>query len=225
MVGGLVSLCAAIAPAVAAPVTFQFAGVITSVQPVVGAATGIGIGQLFAGAYTFESSTVDIESNTRQRVYAGALTSIGLTIGGQTVVPHQYPISIGEWGNIVVSNDIDLGLFPNLYDRYKMEQSISSGNVINGWRSTFMAFDLLYLSSSTFDGDSLPVMPPSLGSSGDNRFFYSFSNGIGTYYGEGRITSLTAVPVPAAVLLFGSGFTALIGLGAGSWRRRQLLVA
>jgi hypothetical protein len=35
---------------------------------------------------------------------------------------------------------------------------------------------------------------------------------------SGVVTSLTAVPLPAAVLLFGAGLIALVGLGAGGLR-------
>ena len=37
---------------------------------------------------------------------------------------------------------------------------------------------------------------------------------------QGALTSLPAVPLPAAVILFGGGLIALVGLGAGSWSRK-----
>jgi heme A synthase len=38
---------------------------------------------------------------------------------------------------------------------------------------------------------------------------------------SGVLTALTAVPLPAAVILFGAGLVALVGLGAGSWRQKK----
>lgn len=80
-------------------------------------------------------------------------------------------------------------------------------------------------SSITFDNDSLPTHPPSLGSIGTRQAFFNFFTGTTTISAYGQLTSLTAVPVPAAVLLFGTGLTALISLGAGSWRRNQIRIA
>ena len=38
---------------------------------------------------------------------------------------------------------------------------------------------------------------------------------------DGHLTSLAPVPLPPAVILFGAGLLALVGLGAGSWRQRK----
>jgi len=39
---------------------------------------------------------------------------------------------------------------------------------------------------------------------------------------SGSLTSLTAVPLPAAIVLFGAGLVALAGLGAGRARQRKI---
>ena len=66
--------------------------------------------------------------------------------------------------------------------------------------------------------------PPSLASLGIPgtgsarwRLFLEDGGGIPTAF-VGSITSLTAVPLPAAVVLFGAGLISLVGLGAGGLR-------
>jgi len=41
----------------------------------------------------------------------------------------------------------------------------------------------------------------------------------------GNVLHVTAVPLPAAVILFGAGLIALVGLGAGSWRQKKHSIA
>lgn len=61
--------------------------------------------------------------------------------------------------------------------------------------------------------------PPSFSSLSEARWrlFFEDAHGI-PFASVGSITSLTAVPLPPAVLLFGAGLIALIGLGVGGLR-------
>jgi hypothetical protein len=61
--------------------------------------------------------------------------------------------------------------------------------------------------------------PPSLGdlSSTQWRLVFENSNGRAVRL-QGVLNSLTVVPLPAAVLLFGAGLISLVGLGAGGLR-------
>lgn len=75
--------------------------------------------------------------------------------------------------------------------------------------------------ANTFTGDALPATAPSISAfSNFNRWRLVFGPGEGRPV-LGTLTSLTAVPLPAAVVLFGAGLVALAGLGAGSWRQRR----
>ena len=75
--------------------------------------------------------------------------------------------------------------------------------------------------ASLFGSDALPTTVPSIGSFNDfNRWRLVFGPGNGIVV-RGDLTALTAVPLPAAVILFGAGLVALVGLGAGSWRRKS----
>jgi hypothetical protein len=62
--------------------------------------------------------------------------------------------------------------------------------------------------------------PPSLASLTGTRWRLIFENANGNLVRiQGALNSLTAVPLPAAVLLFGAGVISLVGLGAGGMRR------
>ena len=73
--------------------------------------------------------------------------------------------------------------------------------------------------SNIFATDALPSTVPSIGSFITNAFRLQFGTGNGLDRAViGQMTSLTAVPLPAGVVLFGIGLVALIGLGAGGLR-------
>jgi hypothetical protein len=85
---------------------------------------------------------------------------------------------------------------------------------------TFL-FDLVKPSSNQFNGVLLPSTPPSVSSFATHTFRLVFGNGGDSRTVLMRLDTLTAVPLPAAVILFGAGLVALVGLGAGSWRQRK----
>jgi hypothetical protein len=61
--------------------------------------------------------------------------------------------------------------------------------------------------------------PPSLSSLTSTRWRLIFENSDGNVVNvRGALNSLTAVPLPAAVILFGAGLISLVGLGAGGLR-------
>lgn len=69
--------------------------------------------------------------------------------------------------------------------------------------------------NNLFTGDALPNPVPSLSSFSNNRFHLFFS---GFQPVDGTLTAMTAVPLPTAMILFGVGLVALIGLGTGGLR-------
>ena len=71
---------------------------------------------------------------------------------------------------------------------------------------------LTFSSGSLTDFDFMKTSPPEFNSS-----FMAFDD-FNSLYGEWTNASLTVVPVPAAVWLFGSG---LLGLGGAAFRRRK----
>ncbi|MDH4344368.1 MAG: hypothetical protein OEV71_14845, partial [Nitrospira sp.] len=72
--------------------------------------------------------------------------------------------------------------------------------------------------SNLLVSDALPMSAPSLSSLAFNEFRLAFGpDGVAGGV-SGVVTSLTAVPLPAAVLLFSAGLISLVGLGAGGLR-------
>ena len=90
---------------------------------------------------------------------------------------------------------------------------------MNGRNPLAFEFDLTG-NSSAFGSTALPTTPPSLSSFATKTFRVIFAGGVHSIV-QGTLTSLTAVPLPATVILFGAGLVALAGLGAGSWRQRR----
>ena len=71
----------------------------------------------------------------------------------------------------------------------------------------------------------LPTTPPSLGSFATKTFHLTFLNSsqvvIGDAVGTINSLSMTPVPLPPAVILFGAGLVALVGLGARNWQQKR----
>ena len=224
MVWGLLSLGISGTPATAAPVTFQFAGYLSEVDPTITTATGFTVGHTFTGSYTFESTAPELPSqipNPRIGVYDYSVTNVTARIGTQIVVMPQQP---GFSTIVVFDNAYQSSLSNDFVDQYGMSARVNAA-VVTPWHLESFGVFLNEGSSITFDNDSLPTHPPSLGSFGTRQAFFNFFTGTTTISAYGQLTSLTAVPVPAAILLFGTGLTALIGLRAGNWRREQIRVA
>ena len=120
------------------------------------------------------------------------------------------------------SNSIGVTNLPSA-DTYTLTAPFS-GISVNGKSPNFFEIQLKDTSHTAFSNDSLPTTPPSLASFGTKTFRLVFSGG-GQTTVSGVLTSLTAVPLPAAVLLFGGGLIALAGLGAGGWRNRKNALA
>jgi|LNFM01.2.fsa_nt_gb hypothetical protein len=224
MVWGLLSLGVSGTPATAAPVTFQFAGHLTEVDPTITTATGFTVGHTFTGSYIFESTAPELPSqipNPRIGAYEYSVTNVTARIGTQIVVMPQQP----GFSTIVVLDNAYQSSFGNDFvDQYGMSARVNAA-VATPWHVESLSVILNEGSSFTFDNDSLPTHPPSLGSFGTRQAFFNFFTGTTTISAYGQLTSLTAVPVPAAILLFGTGLTALIGLGTGSRRRKLTRVA
>lgn len=156
----------------------------------------------FSGSYTFESTAPDqlpsIPSYGRYALNDYSITLLGRTfsmtapggglievIGGSSYFVTTYPQSLGS---------------PVSIDGVLLKSSRFSG-------------------SGIFTSDALPLMPPSLSGPFGHRpgigmdFFVA-----GVVVGaEGELTSLTLapVPLPGALLLFGSGLLGLMGISVG----------
>lgn len=181
-------------------VTFSFTG---AVDP----SLGFSPGQTLAGSYTFESTT--ILSNPDNR-YNGAITSLTGSLS-------PYTATLGTGSNfIAVRNDLSTG------DHYLISAPLNPLPAVTGLSVRF-EMELIDPTATAFTSEALATTPPSLSAFATKSFRLVFEDAAAqaSVQVRGTVTSLTAVPLPAAVILFGAGLVALAGLGAGSRRQRK----
>jgi hypothetical protein len=140
--------------------------------------------------------------------YPGVVTNVTLAIGGYT------SSFIPGVNAITVSNNVALeGINGN---KWKLVTA-ATGLPLNGYNP--FRFNLqLDKEGGMFVNTDLQD-PPSLASLTGNRWRLIFENTGGNLVSvQGALNTLTAVPLPAAVLLFGVGLISLVALGAGGLR-------
>ena len=142
--------------------------------------------------------------------YPGVVTNLTLAIGG-------YTSSFAPGANAVtILKNIDLGDGFN-GDRWRLVTEATGLPTITGY-SPFR-FDLNLDREGSLFANTDMQNPPSLSSLTGNRWRLVFENANGNLVRvQGALNSLTAVPLPAAVILFGAGLISLVGLGAGGLR-------
>lgn len=191
----------------AAPIQFSFTGVVQTSdvlspqfatnQPMSGFFTV----SMPLGALTDSNPSPDIARHDN------FITNLSVTIGTGT----PYVATFGQPDNSIVIRNLPAfdrgGLFVN---------TLTSGPPIVGVIPT--RFDILLEDgTATAFSSQYPTTVPSLSSFlTTNLWRLVFLPGGGVV--QGTLTSLTAIPLPAAVLLFGAGLISLVGLGAGGLR-------
>jgi hypothetical protein len=158
-----------------------------------------------SGSFQFDKGT-----SGNGGVYNGAVTGFHVTIGGYTsfFAPGINGVKISQ------NSDLGGGLSG---DRWTLV-SAAIGPELGG--TLPFSFDLhLDRQGGGLFADTALQDPPSFGSLSEARWRLFFEGAHGTPFASvGSITSLTAVPLPPAVLLFGAGLIALVGLGVGGLR-------
>lgn len=200
-----VILCGLLAnPAMAALITYNFTGDVGHVHSQLSSSFSTSSSPTAMSGFV-TLNTADTNLNTKVGNYT--VTNFNVTIGG-------YTATMGTSGLVEIKDGT-----PGL------DRVIGTINAPNGPNVNFLAprlFDVqLRGPAGTFSGDALPTTAPSISAfTNFNRWRLVFGPGDGKVV-RGTLTSLTAVPLPAAVVLFGAGLVALAGLGAGSWRQRK----
>ena len=192
----------AVTPANAASITFNFSGVVTGVGAQLGTST-FHTGDAASGFFTFNSATAGV-GGAAIATYNGTISNLVVHIG-------SYNAILGAPG----SNFIRVENLPHL-DSYTMQAPVT-GATVDGNTPHYFTIELADSTHTAFNNDLLPTTPPNLASFATHTFRLVFNGGpMATVSGV-----ITAIPLPAAVILFGAGLVALVGLGAGSWRQRK----
>ena len=202
----LCSLLIVAGPSDAAPVPFSFAfdGSISGVAGVLFPDLGTGP---MSGNITVNSAT----DPTVPGMYLNSITGLDLNIGG------YHALYAPGANGILILNSPPMGGSDSI-----TAFSSVTGMAINGVMPTSFQVSLTDPSGNVFDNlnllDNLNLVttPPSLKSFAMNQWRLNFG-GDGNYV-VGSLAHLTAVPLPAAVILFGAGLISLVGLGAGGLR-------
>lgn len=212
---GLLSGVLMIAPATAAPVAFSFTGVVTNVQPSLN--PPFTTATLLTGSYTFEDSTGDSRPGYSNRgLYYGAITALDAHLG-------LYTATLGISGtNFINIQNLSV-------DQYELQAPLFGSSVVppglpvNKFSPLRFRIELRDPNSGLVSEDLLHTTPPSISSlaTTDRVWRIEFEDRNGGARVQGNLTTLTAVPLPAAVILIGTGLVALVGLGAGNWRQKK----
>ena len=222
----------AVTPAKANLVTFAFEGTVETIGSALlldplstfGTNSTPIIPMFLSGSYSFESTTPNGISGIPQLgVYSSSISNLTFHVREGSAAPFYSntppPPDPSTPNVIIVQNDFLAGAG----DVYQVKMHFSGPAVNAHAASSFTIDHLSVFPANPFSDNSLPTTPPGLGGIGDQTSFQiNFEGGLGSTV-RGNISSLTLVanPLPPAVILFGAGLVALVGLGAGSWRQRK----
>lgn len=177
-----------------------------------------------SGSFTFDSHTTDANpGNHHIGQYNGAIEALSFSVttpifGG----PHVFGFnSSGPLNSIVVDAD-HTPANQSYVVSASVQNLVPAGPIVDG--DNYFARDfflnLVKPSTEVFSSDALPLDPPdhtlfSLYNAVNNplgQFRIVFASGHGDHTLIGNLTSLSAVPLPAATYLFGAGLVGLAGL-------------
>jgi hypothetical protein len=125
----------------------------------------------------------------------------------------SYSATMGPSGQVVITDRL------NGLDKLNVRVNAPIGTISPALVPSFFDIKLRGL-AGTLSDDALPTTPPDISSVFTNFNQWRLVFGPAATV-AGTVTNMTAVPLPAAMILFGAGLIALVGLGAGSWRKRN----
>ena len=207
----------AVTPAMAALTLFHFQGTVGASDGMLGPT--LFPGQLVKGSFTYDPAPAvpahDSNINPGIGRYNGLLTALHVDIGNGAYVAELNPT-----GSDFIEIRDQANLLGNV-DGYVMRAPVIGGSV-NGVSAAYFRIEFTHFPSA-FTSDALRA--PTLGSLFSN-FRMGFSdNGSGDSPQISGPVTLVSTPLPPAVILFGAGLVALIGLGARNWQLKGNSVA
>lgn len=233
----LLSLVALTGPATTAAhsVTFDFTGTVAAANPhSLGGIFTVPIASYspstISGSFTFNADVADSNGSGTVGQYNGTIQSLSFSVTKPiTGDAYQFGLDLsGSSGrpaqNSIVVNADGTAMNQSYVMSASVQNMLPAGPIVDGGdyfaREFFIS--LLKPSSSVFATDSLLETPPSLSpfslyslvNNPQGQFRLVFANNGGDHTIIGNLNSLTpaAVPLPAAVWLFGSGVIAVVGL-------------
>jgi hypothetical protein len=185
----------------AALVTYSFTGSVSNVNGAL--LSTVNMTSPVSGMFQFDNSPA-VGGN-----YPGVVSNLVLNIGSYT---SSYAVGANAV-TVFQATDLGGGL---IGDRWRLVTA-TTGSSINGY-SPFR-FDLNLDREGSLFANTDMQNPPSLAALTGTRWRLIFENADGNLVRiQGALNGLTAVPLPAAVILFGAGLISLVGLGAGGLR-------
>ena len=199
-----VAVCSLLVPitaAQAALVQYSFTGTVGSASRAL--RSDMPVGSAMSGTFSFENGTPASGPGR----YPDAVRSLKLTFG-------SYEVKLDPAGDMNVIRIVDN---PS-GDLWRLRTSVMADDTIGVFTPVDFRLDLEDEDGLAISGTGLQN-PPSLGDLTSTQWRLVFEDAGGrTVRLQGVLNSLTAVPLPAAVLLFGAGLISLVGLGAGGLR-------
>jgi hypothetical protein len=206
--GTILSVLVASGTAGAAPITFAFTGVVLDTNVLL--SPPFAINQSMSGFFTVNTPLdASTDSNPSPNIarHNNVITNLSVTIGS----PTPYVATFGQ-----PSSHVTIRNNPGFDSGELGVNTLISGDPVNGFTPTSFDVRLIDGTAGAFNSQ-YPTTAPSLSSFGTtNQWRLVF--GPGNHVVRGMLTSLTTVPLPAAVILFGAGLISLVGLGAGGLR-------
>jgi len=202
-----IALCSVLLPlndtqAAFIPITYNFSGLVSDVSDPLSPPIS-SVGQQVHGSFS-----VNFNPAATGGAYYGVVTGFSINFSGTS-----YSATFTPGGLI---NGVQLhNAGGNGTDSFKLVTSVM-GTEINDFDPTWFSLELKGKNMLTTDN----LQPPDLGVAlSKANWRLNFENGDEDMARiKGGFSHLTAVPLPAAVLLFGAGLISLVGLGAGGLR-------
>lgn len=237
----VVGLIGSIRPTTAHSVTFDFSGTVVTADPSsLGGIFTVPIlsypASTIAGSFTFDADAPDSDGSGTIGLYSGAIQSLSFSVTKPiTADTYQFGLDLSGSSGRPVQNAIAVNAHGTTANQsYVLSASVANetpaGPIVDGgdYFAREFSINLINPSVSVFTTDALPETPPdrnlfSLYSAvtnpnGQFRLVFAGSHGDHTIIGNLTSLSVSAVPIPAALYLFGSGLAAI----AAFVRRKSL---